>query len=1114
MSFENMNNNEIIDIKQLLSVSINKNYFEPIKNIIDKNVKQCSYLYTQVCYLIKLFLLCDFEKNKNNNDYVFNELFIRFCFKLIRSTKSNNDEKDNDLQDIDKNNIKNRLTDFLTKYNSEKETNKFKFNCPDDLSSITHITNALSIDIKTNILNNITINYFKYIKEYIKININIDFKDAKIEITDFIINNIYNDIIFGSLNSNIIFHNWISKHKHLIIPLNNNIVSIINLEDGIKKHYECLSKFIKNYINNDNALNDLIKLYEINDKKIILNSIYNDLIKNEFNTDDKFHYWIKENKIIIINEFNKKNYIDLNKEIKLKPYSFIPLMLFMNKNLELNNSKKKYQIIPLRTNLMPKFIPINIHSLVDILDSKFLFNKNKNYYHDDTKKGFVLFETYFNFKSDFILKTIKKGYVFSGLIKTNGYEIIFSFISKQKKEEKDNFHLKGKLEKKFIKDSTKGMNLEEKNNFLIQNKNNKNEKKKEITEEIIKKSKENKNKEKESNKNKKSKIENELKLIVDLYEDKLKLLSEQHKQNLKNELSKLDKGKEEYKNIMNEIIKTYNEKLKSEKAFINHCFKRDYDSFVDDYENDVDLKYNKILDEEKINDEKIKKLKLEILKTKKEIKILKKEQLKFDKKKYVKLKDINSKLNKNKLYNIKLKRTLTKINKYNELLNYETENKMLVRDQIKNIKLKLINLILKIYKKNKFFKLNEYLNQLTENKIDKLENIILNKKALEANLIFKFCIMTISLNLSDYKNKDFKLKLEKENLNYKKQIEKKQSETKEYKKKYSFFIESLEKKSKELNLLLKIKNKNENELMNLFKTKNNEYMIIDNMSKKYLSIVNKLNYVLIDPGINSLFTMMSKDGKKCLSFSKSKYINRTKRIKIMKKIENIKKIKIKKLEDELTKENKRLKTTNDYKNFNVYFQLKMNLHERLTELYNDIRLNKLKWYLFINEKRSENLLVNDIKKKFGNDVVLILGDWSMDKSGIKTISTPNKKYEKVLIKNFLTLKINEFRTSKLHYESEKVLENHIKKYDIKQMNIKSIYNLEKLKKKDKKKYKKAISDKKIHKILVCKTNPKFYDYVNRDINSVKNMRKIVSNLITKNHRPRNYVMGTQICNII
>ena len=75
-----------------------------------------------------------------------------------------------------------------------------KSESPNNLSSIIHITDALSINIQTNIINNIKINYFKYIKEYIKINLEIDFKDNNIEINNIIINSIYNDFINGSFN--------------------------------------------------------------------------------------------------------------------------------------------------------------------------------------------------------------------------------------------------------------------------------------------------------------------------------------------------------------------------------------------------------------------------------------------------------------------------------------------------------------------------------------------------------------------------------------------------------------------------------------------------------------------------------------------------------------------------------------------------------------------------------------------------------------------------------------------------------------------------------------------------------------------------------------------------
>jgi len=76
--------------------------------------------------------------------------------------------------------------------------------------------------------------------------------------------------------------------------------------------------------------------------------------------------------------------------------------------------------------------------------------------------------------------------------------------------------------------------------------------------------------------------------------------------------------------------------------------------------------------------------------------------------------------------------------------------------------------------------------------------------------------------------------------------------------------------------------------MKLFKTKSNNYMEIDSMSKKSLEILNKMNWVVIDSGINSLLTMLSKDGKINFSYTKEHHMNRTNRKKMTKKIEKIK----------------------------------------------------------------------------------------------------------------------------------------------------------------------------------------------------------------------------------
>jgi len=1094
---ENDVNNNIIAIKQLLSESIEHTNYDYIKNLINKNVKDCNLLYTQVCYLIKLFLLNDYENNNTNNDYEFDEQFIRYCFRLIKNNGLNCNEN--------KNNIELRIYNFYIDFNLNND-NKIKFVCSNNISSITHITDALSRDIHTNIKNNIIINYFKYINEYVNINLNLKFKNnIDIKIDSKHIFNVFNDIVLGSYNSNIVFHNWIMENKKLIIPNIKNNIFIESIDDGIQNHYKIFTSFIKKYIRDDLILNDLII---INDEKKInqlIKSIYSDIITNTLNTNSNYHSWIEKNKLLIVSEFNKKKYINLENELESKPFSFIPYMLYMNKNLEINNSKKKYQIIPLRTNLTPKFITINIDSLVDLLDSKYLFDKIKNYYHNDSKKGLILFDTYFNFTSKYIKKTIKKGYVFSGSIQTNGYEIIFNFNSKSYEQKKNNFHSSGKIEKKFIKETIKELSKEEKEKFINENIENKNKKKKEKEKLSKEKLKINKKKEKEEKVIKLGKIKLELDLLNSEYENDLNELSNKHYKILKIEFDKIDKTKTNSKDKMNELLTKLNEKLLSDKTFITFCYKRNKDTLIDDLDSNFDLNYNKIVNFDIENDKKINEIKLKILTKKKEL-------IKLKKSNKVELVLYEKKYFNDKKVIINTKRLLEKIRIKTELLNYETKDKNITITMIKNIKLNLTEQIKKIYQMQKYELLNEYLNMLTDNNIIKLEEFILEKSTFETKLIFELCIKYILLKISI--DKDNSLLNENKILNIKNTnlLIKENNKTINYKNKYKKILNELSIYSNELNKLIKIKNKNENNLMKLFKTKSNNYMEIDSMSKKSLEILNKMNWVVIDPGINSLLTMLSKDGKINFSYTKEHHMNRTNRKKMTKKIEKIKKEKIIKLENKLTKENERLKTSNDYKKFKSYFNIKMEIHNELEKLYNDNRLNKIKWNMFINEKRSEKILVNDIKKKFGNNVVLILGNWSKNKIGIKIISTPNKKYEKILEKNFITLKIDEFRTSIIHNKTEKKCENYIKKYNEKKINIKTIYSLEKLKEKNKERYIKAIKDKKIHKILVCKTNEKLNEHVNRDTNSVKNMIKIVSNYIKTNYKPKTFVLGTKICN--
>ena len=1087
--------NNIITVKQLLNNSIIDNdNFDYIKSVLIKNVEDCNLLYTQICYLIKLFLLNDYETNKNEPslwDYNFNELFVRKCFKLIKTGEL-------DYDDNNKNSLLNRVVKF---YNHCNLNNKIKFIKPENVSSITHITDALSRDIQTNIVNNIELNYFKYIKEYIFINTKLKFKN----IDKNQINKIYFDVIEGTLCSNVEYHFWIQEHIKKIIPSFNNKIKITYFKDGIDNHYSVFVKFIKKYINENQKLLNLIVINNDN-KNDVLKKIINSLINELDNDFDKYNDWVNENKNIIINDFNSSNKIDLEKEIKKNPYMFIPFMLFMNTNLELNNSKKKYQIIPLRTNLTPKFIPISIDSLVDILDSKYLLGNIKNYYHNDNKKGLILFDTYFKFDSKYIKNVIKKGFIFSGLVYTNGFEINFIFNSKSYDENKNNFHLKGKEEIKFIKEKTKNLNQKEIDDFIQKHKENKEKIKKDKMD--LNKSINKKNKQEIKVKNDKilKDLENELIDLKNKYNKDLEKIENEHYKNLKKEFDKINKTSKENKKLMIDVENKFNDELITKNVCLKHEYDRNYLTLINDYNNTIDIKFKEIKNKEDINNNLIKELKNKISKSKKELTHHKKKTFDSIDKEYKKeTKEINHNINNNKKNKIIIKRLSQKLIKKIDLLNYETLNyKSLTIEHVINTINITSEILIKIKKMDVSKMLNDYLNNLGE-----LTSYLAQLSKEEIIKVVNYCLKCISVDkINNEKSIDL-IKLMDSRL--KKMENKEKLKTKEWDHKYSEIINQLNAYSKELNKLENNKIKIEKELFNIFvEEKNNmsfEKIKVDNMSKKVLTILDKLNWVVIDPGINSLLTIMSKDEKTTMSYSKSEYINKTQRKKIQNKIENIKKEKIQKLENTLTKEKTRLKTSNIYKNFNEYFALKMDIHIQLVKLYQEPKLNKLKWFSFINEKRSETNLVNKIKNKFGKDVVLILGDWSMNKNGINSISTPNKKNEKLLKKNFLTLELNEFRTSIVENKSGLKCENLIKKVDYKKMSIKEIYNLEKLKEKNPKKYVKKMKDQKIHKILTCKTSSKCVKYINRDSNAVKNMSLIVSSYIKNNKKPIPFIMG-------
>ena len=1106
---------EIYVIKSLLKKSIKDNNVEKynyIHKLLIDHVRGINKLYTHVCFIIKLFLLdCEANHADKNIIYHFDESFINYCFRLARNNKiqsddsimendtiidvnedQNNDmsnenlnEEQNDNIINDQNNtskdLKELFSIFYAKFNSD--TTNARFVLPENLKSITHITNALAREINTNIKNNIILHFTKHAKEYVNVEIKNEFSNdsiankTKLQIID--------DLLYGTLYSDQKFHQFITQHREKIIPKIDNHNLLTTMKDGLNNKQ--LPIFISKYVKENIILESKMNNEKIETTTKNYKTITNHILNGNKHENKSIDNWINENSNVILKEFNDKKCINFYNELDKNPYIFIKHMLCIDKRLEGSSSRKKYQVIPIRTNFTPKFIPINVHSFVDMLDSKYLLKNIKNYYHNQTDRGIILFETYFNFSSKYIKNSIKKGYIFSGLIQTNGYEIIYHFHSKEYARKKANFHECGNNERKLLKEINNSDKTESEKADLL----NKHKKAKKAVKEASKKvENEIKAQKKKADKEKLDKIDEEthdeaekMKTEFDKSVDELTKKHEEDIMKIKNESQK---------NSIDELKKNCDEDYKSDLAYLLHCYNRNLQTLKTDHNNNINEKFKNIEDKILANDKDISNVREEI----KNLKQLKKSLNVSGNitSKDIPQTNIPKKIDKNVLNQIL--RIMNKITKSIDSMKHEPEDINLTKKHMLQTKATIIKYFIKIKNIDKLNELKNFRDYFAKYVIDTDEIMPLISPTKLSNIMMKLVVDVQKLK-SNVKPKIKKINNEPYRTTRLIDV---------------LYNEEMKVLNNTLNDLFIEKKQLEGEMFNLFKTNGGEFMKVDNMSKKYFEILDKLNWAVIDPGMNSIFTMMSKDRKTRYNYTKGLHINRTSRKRYLLRVEKYKKAGITKIEDEMSENTTvRWKTSTKYENFIKYYNNKMKNYDNLTNLYDNEKLNKLKWNQFVNDKRSEDLLVNDIKRKFGSNVVLILGDWSMCKGHIKGHApTPNKKYTDVLERNFITLRINEFRTSIIHNKHELVCKNYVKSYDPQKENIKYVKTMEILRNKNEKKYNKLIKGKSIHKILVCKTNEKTSEYVNRDENSTKNMIKIVESYIKTNHKPIQCVMCTKV----
>jgi len=251
-----------------------------------------------------------------------------------------------------------------------------------------------------------------------------------------------------------------------------------------------------------------------------------------------------------------------------------------------------------------------------------------------------------------------------------------------------------------------------------------------------------------------------------------------------------------------------------------------------------------------------------------------------------------------------------------------------------------------------------------------------------------------------------------------------------------------------------------------------EFPYIDEVSKDFLDG----KHLFIDPGKRSLLTMMDDDGN-YFSYTNKQLIKETKRIKYSSLLKNYKdKQHITEIENTLSLFNSK---TCDIKNFKEYIKEKLKVNDAIAKLYQNEKFRKYKWYSYINTKRTEDNMLNKIENKYGKDIKIIIGDWSIGKQMRNFISTPNLAIKRKLNTRFEVYNIDEFRTSCLNYKTEELCNN---------LYLPDKRNIER----------------KMHSILTFKMENKRKGCINRDKNGCKNIQKVFNHYIETGERPEKY----------
>ena len=186
----------------ITSILNNNEESQKIFNSIQDAVYRTNYITTKTSLLLRLWCL---EKYHNGIDIpLINENTIKMCMKSLLLPSSGPKPKNNNLL---------LLNEF-------KNLHNFTLENGNNLSSI---LDYYAITILTSIETNIKMHFFDYVNRFINSYFKVLYKDdiTNKEFKKQLFKDLYvvkNDILNGSLKSNVKFHNWINEYRYKIVP--------------------------------------------------------------------------------------------------------------------------------------------------------------------------------------------------------------------------------------------------------------------------------------------------------------------------------------------------------------------------------------------------------------------------------------------------------------------------------------------------------------------------------------------------------------------------------------------------------------------------------------------------------------------------------------------------------------------------------------------------------------------------------------------------------------------------------------------------------------------------------------------------------------------------------